>query len=163
MPSFKEHLLQAERNLAFMQRINTSVPDCDDWQVTACFYAGLHLINAHISNAHLQFRKHKDVENAINPFNRLSPCALPEHVFTAYQKLQVLSRRSRYLVNLKDGKLGDNQAYFTNSKHFSKALRHLDTLLIYFSEKYGLHFSKVKIRCADFTSSSEVRFVEKIP
>ncbi|MFN8309340.1 MAG: hypothetical protein U0T73_05205 [Chitinophagales bacterium] len=162
MPSFEEHVHQARRNLDFLQHINSKINDCDDWQVTVCFYSGLHLINAHIAKFDLQYRKHKDVEHAINPYNITSVCKLSEDVFVAYQNLQVLSRRSRYLVNVRNGQTDNAKAHLTNSKHLSKALKHLDVLMSFFSKVYGVPFENVRMSCIDFKQSPEVKFITKI-
>ena len=74
------------------------MPSQFDWQVTICFYTAVHLINCHLANFGLQYRKHKDVKDALNPYT-ISPAKLPEDEYSAYISLQSLSRRSRYLVN----------------------------------------------------------------
>lgn len=63
MPRFNEHIEQARHNILFLEFINKSGNDFCDWQVTTCFYIGVHLINAHLSMFNMQYRKHVDVKD----------------------------------------------------------------------------------------------------
>lgn len=157
MAKFEDHISQAKRNLSFLESINQKVQDSFDWQVTVCFYTSLHLVNAHLSQYDLQYRKHKDVNFALNFENRTSPARLPEDEYLAYNALQSLSRRSRYLVNEKDNKLGTDQAFLIYEKHIARAFRHLDKLLIHFSARYSLDFKPVKITCSEI-KKNELKF-----
>lgn len=123
------------------------MPSQFDWQVTICFYTAVHLINCHLANFGLQYRKHKDVKDALNPYT-ISPAKLPEDEYSAYISLQSLSRRSRYLVNEKDQNITSPNAFFTYEKHFSKALIHLDKLMQYFDKKYSMSLQKRKVNCS---------------
>jgi hypothetical protein len=62
----EDHLRQATRNLKFLENINQLVTDSMDWQVTACFYTALHLINAHLANFGMQYKTHHDVKMCIS-------------------------------------------------------------------------------------------------
>lgn len=159
MATHLDHIGQAKRNLAFLEQINKNAPTFYDWQVTVCFYSALHLINAHLSHFNLQYRKHKDVKDALNPFT-LSPARLPENEYTAYTALQSLSRRARYLVNEKDGQIQSTQAFLTYEKHLSKALKHLDTLMSYFNGRYQLNLNPIIIHCSEL-KYTEVKFIKK--
>lgn len=160
MATFSEHIQQAKRNLAFLQNINQTVPDSIDWQVTVAFYTALHLVNAHITNSGLQYRRHTDVKDALNPFNKLSLSRLAEEEYTAYISLQSLSRRARYLVNEKDNNLAESKAFFTYEKHLSKALKHLDTLMRYFTGKYQFDLPLIKIKCEEYKGET-AKFILK--
>lgn len=140
MAQVDEHIEQAKKNLNFLDEIS-KIQGYPDWQVTVCFYTALHLINAHLSSKGMQYRKHSDVDNAINPYNALSLCKLPEEVYTAYSTLYKLSRRSRYLVDLKDHKIASNTGCLIYDKHLGKALKHLDTILIHFNSAFNLSLS----------------------
>ena len=162
MAQFAEHIQQAKDNLDFLEFINTRDNKHCDWQVTVCFYTALHLINAHLSLFHMQYRKHVDVKDAINPRKLDSiqqGSALPEAVYLAYMKLQSLSRRSRYLVNEKDGNLQHDQAYLTYDIHLSRALRHLNTIINFFSKKYTTEFIAIKMKCEGI-NKGELSFVK---
>ena len=160
MAKFDEHIEQAERNLHFLESINGKVQNCFDWQVTVCFYTALHVVNAHLSKYNLQYRKHRDVNFALNFENKTSPAKLPEEEYVSYMALQSLSRRSRYLVN--DQHLREDRAFFTYDKHLANAIRHLDLLLIYFSARYETRFPKLSIICND-VKAGETKFFTKIP
>jgi hypothetical protein len=147
LAQFNEHIKQAQHNLSFLQKINQNVSDCVDWQVTVCFYTSLHLVNAHLSKFSLQYRKHNDVNYALN-YAALSPARLPQDEYLAYTTLQSLSRRSRYLVNQKDDNLTNENAFFTYEKHLTKALKHLDVLLHYFNTLYNLELSIDNLQCS---------------
>lgn len=102
----------------------------------------------------MQYRKHVDVKDALNPKNPQSVgtgSSLPDAQYLAYMKLQSLSRRSRYLVNEKDGNIGSSQAALTYDVHLGKALRHLNNLMAYFDKQYKIGLSKIKINCIDLT------------
>lgn len=144
MPSSTEHLAQARRNLLFVSRINNTVGDCTDWQVTVCFYTALHVINAHLSQFGLQYRNHTDVDHALNPKVLLSLSKVDDDAYVAYCALQSLSRRARYLVNEKNMALTG----LIHEKHLARAIRHLDTIFKYFSEKYeDWNFEQQQIGC----------------
>jgi hypothetical protein len=151
VPSFESHICQAKRNLAFLEKINVSASDHFDWQVTTCFYTAVHLVNAYLSLHGLQYRKHVDVKNAINPYSKDAidaNSAFPEDIFVSYKTLEALSRRSRYLVNLKDGQLhNDIEAALTHEIHFAKSLRHLNKIIKYMIK--GNHFTcpKISLNC----------------
>lgn len=156
MPTFQQHIDQAKKNLTFLETINQHASAHVDWQVTVCFYTSLHLVNAHLSVYNMQYRKHVDVKDALNPRNVNSikeGSSLPDAQYLAYMKLQSLSRRSRYLVNEKDGNLGSDQAYLTFDIHLGRALRHLNNLMSYFNTSYKIGLPKVKINCAELTYS----------
>jgi hypothetical protein len=161
LATFDEHINQAKRNLAFLETINHNVTDCTDWQVTVCFYTALHLINAHLSKFDMQYRKHVDVKNALNPERKLSISKLPEDQYVAYTALQMLSRRSRYLVNEKDGKIGLEMAALTYETHLAKAIKHLDCLVLFFKEKYKVALPVASFQCTDLKSQSLQYFTKK--
>ena len=156
MASFDEHIAQAKNNLAFLSSVNQQVKNYLDWQVTACFYTAVHLVNAHLSTHGLQYRKHHDVNFGLNPDVQLSVSKLPQDEYDAYIALQRLSRRSRYLVN--DKELQSQAAYFTYDKHMAKSIRHLERLLTYFSTAYNLQISPVNFSCPDLKKSENLRF-----
>jgi hypothetical protein len=150
LAQFDEHIQQAKHNLRFLEFANPSGSIYYDWQVTICFYTALHLVNAHLSLFNMQYRKHVDVKDALNPKNAQSIAtgsALPDNEYLAYMKLQSLSRRSRYLVNEKDGNIASQQAFITHDIHLNKSLKHLNTLINFFSRKYNLSFPKIAITC----------------
>lgn len=158
MSTFNEHITQAKSNLVFLRLTNTQNNAFWDWQVTICFYTGLHLINAHIAKvANMHYRKHEEVNTAINPFASLSPCKLPENVFLAYMKLQGLSRRARYLIH-EDKENKSTANHFTYDKHFSRAIKHLDTLLKYLNVSYKIDFETSKIVCIEFNGKDTEYF-----
>ncbi len=161
MPSFNEHISQAKRNLEFLHKTNTHNGDFWDWQVTICFYVGVHLVNAHLAHvSNLHYRKHEEVKNAISPYSKLSPCKLPENVYLSYTKLQGLSRRARYLIHENHKNKGTTN-HFTYGKHFTRAVRHVDTLMKYISVAYKIDFETVTIDCTEFKDNDIKYFVKK--
>jgi len=119
------------------------------------------LVNAHLSKYGQQYRKHKDVNFALNFANQSSPARLPENEYIAYTSLQSLSRRSRYLVNEKDNKIGTAQAFLTYEKHLARALRHLNTLLNHFASLYHVNFPTLSIKCQE-VKAGELNYFKKI-
>ncbi|MBI1782287.1 MAG: HEPN domain-containing protein [Sphingobacteriales bacterium] len=158
MATFDEHIQQAKRNFDFLCLVNQKVNDHFDWQVTVCFYTALHLVNAHLSKHNLQYRKHHDVNYALNPDVQLSVSKLPEEEYDSYIALQRLSRRSRYLVNEKDNNISSTQAFFTYDKHLAKAIRNLDKLIRYFDKKYTLEFNAKNFSCIELTKKDNLKF-----
>ena len=157
MAQFADHIRQVERNLKFLESINGTSKDCWDWQVTVCFYTSLHLVNAHLSKHNMQFRTHSAVNFALNFCIPLSPSRIPENEYIAYTSLQTLSRRSRYLVNEKDNQVGSPIAFLTYEKHVGKAFKHLDCLLTYFKQKYGLELPTIKLACSEIKRNEELK------
>lgn len=153
MGNFKEHIGHSVKNVQFLSKINGSVDDSWDWQVTVCFYTALHLINAHIvQKTNSNYLSHSKVEEMINPYNQLSVAKLNEDVYVSYIKLFQLSRRSRYLLNenyKKSEKVDIQNANFTYSKHLRKAIHHLDIILTFINSSYNEEFPKVNIKCID--------------
>ena len=162
MAKVEDHLNQARSNLKFLEFVNQKAFEFIDWQVTVCFYTGLHLINAHLAKHQLQYRSHTDVKNAINPKNVLAISKLPENEYVAYVTLQMLSRRSRYLVQEKDGNLDNDKVFLTYEKHLSKALKHLDCLISFFNQNYAAGIPKVSIRCDLIKSKTDLKSILKI-
>lgn len=160
MAKFEEHIEQAKKNLQFLQSINLKIDNHFDWQVTVCFYTALHSVNAHLSKYNLQYRKHRDVNFALNFENRTSPAKLPEEEYISYIALQSLSRRSRYLVNEKDNQISSDRAFFTYDKHLARAIRHLDKLLNHFAIRYGVNFNQTQINCSEI-KEGETKFFTK--
>lgn len=160
MAKFEDHIGQFCSNLRFLEQINQKVSNYYDWQVTVCFYTALHLINAHLAKHDLQYRKHTDVSYALNPEVPVSLTKLPVDEYVAYTGLQQLSRRSRYLVNEKDANLKSETAFITYERHFAKALRHLDKLILYFKGRYSLDIPSPAIYCQE-VKESEFQFLSK--
>lgn len=155
MASFDEHISQARRNLIFLQGINENCNDHWDWQVTTCFYTAVHLTNAHISKVSgLHYRTHKEVKNALNPFNLVSVTKFPELEYTAYVKLMNLSRRARYLCH-DDPKNKESNGFFTFDKHLDKSIKHLSTILAFIEKSYGEKFDKFTIKCTAFNKKTD--------
>lgn len=158
MASFDDHITQAKRNIEFLGSVNKTYTSYWDWQTTIAYYTAVHLVNAHIaSKANLHYRTHEEVSIVLNPFNKLSPCALPEGIYTAYINLQWLSRRSRYLINDKRGG-NDADAFFTSDRHFSKAIRHLDILLVFIKNTYAISFDKTYLLCDRLKADALINF-----
>lgn len=149
MASFEEHIQQAKKNLDFLNKVNKTISESWDWQVTVSFYVSVHLINAHIAKKSDQhYRSHEQVNKSVNPYFPLSPTKLTEDNFKSYIKLQGLARRSRYLCN--DNKeIKDTSAYFTYDKHLAKALANLDKLLMFIHSEYSIKFNKINISCIE--------------
>lgn len=152
MADYNDHLFQVRRNLKFLGSINASCGTYIDWQVTASFYVGVHLINSFLAReANLHFGSHEKVKDAISPDSKLST-RLPDAPYLAYGKLRNLSRRSRYLC------AEDNEdpgiAHYTLERHLIKAIKNLDALMKHFFDKYSDEYPVVQIIFP---------FTEKIP
>ncbi len=156
LANFEEHITQCKSNLAFLSCVNQQIKNYLDWQVTVCFYTALHLANAHLSKHGLQYRKHHDVNYALNPDVAISVSKLPHDEYDSYIALQRLSRRSRYLVNEKD--MESSAAFLTYDKHVAKAIRHLDKLITYFASTYKLDLKPIDFSCADLKKTEGLRF-----
>ncbi len=160
MATFKEHIEQAKKNITFLVEVNKNCNLFWDWQTTICYYVGVHLINSHLANCgDLHYRSHEDVKTALNPFNPASICKVPQDIYLAYTNLELLSRRSRYLIN---DKLNNRttEACFTSDKHFAKSIRHLNTIMKYIKLKYSeVDFDKNKINC-DRICNDDLEFYE---
>jgi len=98
----------------------------------------------------MRYAAHHSVNDVINPTKTLSITKVSEDAYVAYKSLYNLSRRSRYLVVLK----GDHvdltaPAAMTYDKHLAKAFRHLDIVLKYYTETYGVPFDPISIKCQE--------------
>ncbi|MEZ4941806.1 MAG: hypothetical protein R3D58_13080 [Saprospiraceae bacterium] len=160
MPNFSDHVNQSVNNLRFLEGINGHLPNYCDWQVTVCFYTALHLVNAYLANSGMQYRKHSEVTNAINPMNQLSPFSIPEDPYSAYISLMSLSRRSRYLAL--DTDLQSKKAHLTYDKHLAKAIRHLETIMQWFSGKFpDTSFPTINVKCIEIKAREGFRYFKK--
>lgn len=156
MGSFAEHIIQAKSNLRFVTEVNSRIPGQWDWQVTACFYTAVHLVNAHIAViANLHYRSHEEVKRAIYHHNSTSMCTVPESIYLAYVKLEGLARRARYLVH-DDPAKKEETAHLTHDKHFAKAVKNLDRILVYFRDTYTIDFGSPTVKCLDLGSNSQL-------
>lgn len=156
MPGYSEHILQAKNNLRFLEQTNLTHKDNYwDWKVTVSFYACVHLVNAHLAEGtNLHYRKHSEVENAINFANTTSLKAVPKDVYLAYRKLKGLSRRSRYLIS-DDVENKSETVHITYDKHFSRAIKNLNILLKYICDTYKESIPKYKVNCIEIRSDFE--------
>lgn len=153
MASFDQHIKQSLKNVSVLQGINSNVPDSWDWQVTTSFYSALHLVNAHLASvANLHYRTHKDVKNAL--FSQTSPAKIPEDIYLSYAKLELLSRRARYLCTDNANSTDDNHGFLTYDKHLKKALHHLDVIIDFFSKKYNLTYPCLDLDCLEILKSN---------
>lgn len=154
MASFQEHIAQANRNLDFLEQANQSIASFWDWQVTAAFYVGVHLINAHLAQkSGLSFRSHQQVDEAINPFNQLSLTRLSDVDYLAYDKLQGLARRARYLCN-EERTNKATTVHFTYDKHFARAVRNLDILISFVEKEYNVKLKRITVTCIELKKAS---------
>jgi len=155
MANFADHVSHAKHNLEFLSGINHSHNGYFDWQVTVSYYTALHLINSHIAKqSNMHFRTHYDTKNAINPFGSFVNTRLPENIYTSYIKLEILSRRARYLVKDKENAIPDEIAHITYDNHFTKAIRNLDIILSYFSRIYSITFTATPIYCVSLSEGT---------
>jgi hypothetical protein len=157
MALFADYIKQAKNNLLFLDKINHHANGHFDWQVTVCFYVGVHLINAYlVQERGMSFNSHVETFDAVNPTNELSPIKLSEENFLAYRKLYNLSRRSRYICTDEEKLKGqDNKvAYLTYDKHLEKSVKSLDKLLAFIRGRYGIEFSPIDINLIGIQSSS---------
>gem|GEM_PF-4704543 len=121
----------------------------------------MHLINAHLAKFELQYRKHVDGKNALNPERTLSTSKLPEYEYVAYAAFQMLSRRSPYLVNEKDSQIGSTNAFLTHDVHLAKSFKHLDCLVTFFQNKYKVYLPAISIKCSDLNGQSLKSFSKR--
>ena len=152
MATFEEHIAHAKSNLDYLSKINYSINERWDWQVTVCFYSAVHLVNAHIIvKAKKNYLTHKQVDTVLNPFSQFSPSKLDEDTYTAYVSLSNLSRRSRYLSNEKINRDENDikNGCFTYSKHFKKAISHLEVIINYMIKNHKTEINKIDLKCDD--------------
>ena len=147
MASFEQHVTQAKSNLKFLKQV-TDGSTFYDWQVTTCFYAAVHLVNAHIakvSDAH--YRSHEKTKLAINPHNSSAVQPFDADVHDDYVSLEKLSRRSRYFCNPEGDAAMDKIASITKIKHVKKAMVQLNSVMTYFKDIHGIDFDAIEITC----------------
>lgn len=157
MALFTDYIKQAKSNLDFLDKVNRHAGGHYDWQVTVCFYVGVHLINAYlVKERGMSFNSHVDTFEAINPVNELSPIRLSEENYLAYRKLYNLSRRARYICTDEEKLKGqdDKVAYLTFDKHLERSVKNLDKLLVFIQNKYGESFPSLDINLIGIQSSS---------
>lgn len=163
MGSFNEHISHSINNLDFLAKVNYSINDRWDWQVTICFYSALHLINSHIvSKTGKNYLSHSQVADIINPYNQLSVGKLDEDTYLSYNKLFQLSRRSRYLLNenfKKKGIVDIQPACITYDKHFKKSIYHLDKIMSFITKNYNVSFEKTTIKCIELRKGNFKNFI----
>ena len=154
MASFQEHIAQANHNLDFLEQANKSISTFWDWQVTAAFYVAVRLINTHLARKlGLSFRSHQQVDEAINPFNQLSFTRLSEIDYLAYDKLQGLARRARYLCNEERSNKATT-VHSTYDKHFARAIRNLDRLIGFVEKEYTVKLKCISVKCIELKRGS---------
>lgn len=158
MASFDQHIAQCNRNLLHLYKLNSSVSDSIDWQVTTCFYTAVHLVNAYLAECgNLHYKTHSQVESAINPFGN-SIYKFSEQNYLAYEKIKNLSRRSRYMCH-EEGITDMSHGLTTTDKHLSRALKNLDILLQHFNTLYNITYPPITIVCSSLSSSDKLVFI----
>jgi hypothetical protein len=121
MPESVFHYRQAERNLKLVETLNLTPEKFWDWQVTALFYSALHLVNGHIRETDGgNYFTHVMVQNIIHHSNEGSKAKLPREVGVSYEKLQLLSRKARYLFDQTGKSIA--QPNFVGADGFEKAV-----------------------------------------
>jgi hypothetical protein len=164
MAQFGDYIKQAKSNLEFLDKVNRHAGRHYDWQVTVCFYVGVHLINAYLVNERgISFNSHVDTFEAVNPVNELSLIRLSEQNYLAYRKLYNLSRRARYIFTDEEKLKGqdDKIAYLTYEKHLERSIKNLDKLLVFIKDKYGESFPSIDINLMGIQSSPLKHFKYK--
>jgi hypothetical protein len=154
LATFEEHITQAKSNLEYLSKINFNINERWDWQVTVCFYSAVHLMNAHIIvKTKKNYLMHKQVDTVLNPFSQFSLSKLDEDTYTSYVSLSNLSRRSRYLSNENVIKNDDDikSGCFTYSKHFKKAISHLEIIINYMVKNHKTEINKIDLKCDDLS------------
>lgn len=146
MASYNEHLNQVKNNIKFLSAINGHANNHIDWQVTTCFYIGVHLVNGFLAReSNLHFNSHERVKVAIDPGSINNSTRLDQPTFLAYAKLRNLSRRSRYLCNSENPAEDIEVAHLIQEKHFIKAFKNLDQLMRFFNIKYMDNYAVTRI------------------
>lgn len=168
MADFNIHVEQSKHNLLIFRNLNTKVRNSTDWQITACFYTALHLINAYLSKeAGLHYHTHKDVDDAINPNNPLSPVRLENDIYRNYFKLSNLSRKSRYLCSEDSSKRKNHitDYYQVKERDLKKAIIYLNSILVFFGNKYKVEFGRYELVCREFGVNHELEYfiINKAP
>ena len=161
MADFQAHINQAKRNLSVLHQVNQNTANNSwDWQVTIAYYVAVHLMNAHIAKkGNLHYKTHEKVKIAL--FDERSTCKIPDDIYTAYVKLENLSRRARYLCH--EDRKGDNEhAFFTYDKHLKKALVQLNGLMLFFEKEHHVQFDKIDIDCIEIKGLSLLYFPYKL-
>jgi hypothetical protein len=117
-----------------------------DWQVTALFYSALHLINGHIRETDGGFyNSHSSVQTIIHYSNFESKAKLPREICIAYEKLQLFSRKSRYLFD-PHSNINEKPEYI-GADGFEKSVYAFDLIYNYLKELYNLNFDKIQVSC----------------
>ncbi len=144
MPKSVFHYRQAERNLKLVETLNLTPEKFWDWQVTALFYSALHLVNSHIKETDGgYYYTHVSVQNIIHHSNDGSKAKLPSEVGIAYEKLQLLSRRARYLFD-SAGK-SKPQPDYIGADGFEKAVFAYELIYNHLFELHKFNLNPVKV------------------
>ena len=164
MAKYIDYINQAKSNLSFLNQIHSTSNGHIDWQVTVCFYVGVHLVNAYlVKERGMSFNSHTETFDAINFVNVVSPVRFTEEDYLAYRKLYNLSRRSRYICTDADKLKGqdDSVAYLTYDKHLGRSVKSLDKLLQLINNKYKEEFDKIEVNILDLKKTELSFFSHK--
>lgn len=158
MPTTQAHLKRAASNIQLLATVNICKEEAYyDWQITAAFYAALHIVHAYFAQYNLHYFSHSDLFDAINHNNQLSAYKLPQEQYENYSMLYTLSHRARYMSDPNN----PERAMQCSDKHLAKAIRLLDRMLLFFAENYGdeFNFNTTAIHCDRLKKESLVFFV----
>jgi hypothetical protein len=145
--AFDDHIRQAKGNISILSEFNKKIDNGWDWQVTIAYYVAVHLMNAHLAKkANLHYKTHESVKNAL--FSITSVAKIPDDIYTAYVKLEGLSRRSRYLCH-EDSSSQLHLPFLTYDKHLKKALKNLDKVISFINAEYNIQFNKADMDCIE--------------
>jgi len=146
MPDASAHFRQAERNLQVVSILNSNPENYWDWQVTALFYSALHLVNGHIIKTDGGFyNSHAAVQTIIHYRNTESKASLPREIVIAYEKLQLLSRKARYLF---DPSMSNHKGpQFVGAVGFESAVHAYELVYRHIAHLYNLQVEQIQINC----------------
>lgn len=136
-----EYIRKAKSNEVFLADLEAMQSQHYDWRVTVCFYIAVHYMNAHLaSTIRGGFCTHEKVKTIAHPESSFVPARVSEKAFTAYLKLQNLSRQSRYLM------IGDDETtklIHVRDKHLINAQRWLTEVKTFVGNKHSALFTSV--------------------
>ena len=138
MANLQQHHEKALSNLQFLSELNSYMPRSYDWQVTAAFYVGVHLVNGYMKDRfNLEFTSHTAIINkleqdASSAFSAAGRLVWSLEGLQAYAKLRNRSREARYMHVVSDdnvaGMVVDGVRPVTRSKDLRRSIQYLDQI-----------------------------------
>lgn len=161
MAGFTDHITEAKKNLKVLKVLNSAKEIDYHWQITLSYYSALHFINAFLSDvSNVHPGNHQLLKDYIEPNSRSTMTRLSCDLYSAYNHLEIISRKARYLCD-NNGKSCE-RGFFPNEKDFHRAIKYLDQTIDYIVAKYSISIDTIELVTNESKYTKNLKYISII-